>query len=313
MFGWFKRRRRQKLLETPFPAEWNAILDQNLAHWKFLEATEQQQLRELTQIFIAEKDWEGAGGLELDDEIRVTIAACACMLLLGIEHDDYRNVATIIVYRSTVVTPESRSSRGGLHTAGPGVPVLGQAMLKGPVLLVWDAVRHGARHPQRGHNVVYHEFAHSSASWNPPSARGRARIVHRKEGRRRAPSMGARRRRDAAMHDRSRPKPGGFQDALALNMLDGWVDGAPPMDEQEQHTRYVEVCTREYEALKGDAERGKRTFLDAYGATNPGEFFAVITEIFFDEPVELKRKHAALYDVLREFYRQDPAERVARR
>lgn len=258
MFGWFKRRRRKKLLESPFPAEWNAILERNLAHWKFLGADEQQQLRELTQVFIAEKDWEGAGGLELDDEIRVTIAACACMLLLGIEHDYYRNVATIIVYRSTVVTPESRSSRGGLHTTGPGVPVLGQAMLKGPVLLVWDAVRHGARHPQRGHNVVYHEFAHK------------------------------------------------------LDMLDGWVDGAPPMETQAEHTRYVEVCTREYEALKSEAERGKRTFLDAYGATNPGEFFAVITEIFFDEPVELKRKHAALYDVLREFYRQDPAERVTR-
>jgi len=259
MFNWLKRRRRRKLLEVPFPEAWVAVIDRNLAHWKFLDADERQRLCDLVQVFIEEKDWQGAGGLELDDEIRVTIAACACMLLLGIEHQYYRNVKTIIVYRSTVVTPESRSSHGGLQTTGPGVPIHGQAMLKGPVLLVWDAVRHGARHPQRGHNVVYHEFAHK------------------------------------------------------LDMLDGWVDGAPPFATNEQHARWVEVCTREYDELRDRAERGKRSFLDAYGATNPGEFFAVITEIFFDEPIELRRKHAALYDVLAEFYRQDPAGRVTRR
>jgi len=258
MFGWFQKRRHRKILETPFPSEWNAILEQNVAHWKFLDDDERRQLRDLIQVFVAEKDWEGAGSLELDDEICVTVAACACILLLGIEHQYYRNVQTIIIYRSTVVTPDSRSSHGGLQTTGPGVPIHGQAMLKGPVLLVWDAVRHGARHPERGHNVVYHEFAHK------------------------------------------------------LDMLDSWVDGAPPFATQDQHTRWVEVCTREYDALRDSAERGKRTFLDSYGATNPGEFFAVVTEIFFDEPVELKRKHPALYDVLDEFYRQDPAGRVAR-
>lgn len=256
MFDWLRNRRRKKLLATPFSDEWTAILERNVAHWKYLDARERGSLRDLIRIFIAEKDWEGAGGLQLDDEIRVTIAACACILVLGLEQQDFRNVRTIIVYRSTVVTPESKSSQGGLHLTGPGVPILGQAMFRGPVLLVWDAVRRGARHPERGHNVVYHEFAHK------------------------------------------------------LDMQDGWVDGAPPFATQEQHTRWVEVCTREYEALRDSAARGERTFLDSYGATNPGEFFAVITELFFDEPVELKRKHAALYGVLEEFYRQDPARRV---
>jgi Mlc titration factor MtfA (ptsG expression regulator) len=259
IFDWLENRRRRKILEDPFPAAWNGILEQNVAHWKFLGDDEQQQLRDLVQVFVEEKDWEGAGGLELDDEIRVTIAACACILLLGLEHLLFRNVKTIIVYRSTVVTPDSHTSQGGLHLSGPGVPIHGQAMLRGPVLLVWDAVRHGARHPQRGHNVVYHEFAHK------------------------------------------------------LDMLDGWVDGAPPFATQEQHTRWVDVCTREYEALRERVERGKRGFIDDYGATNPGEFFAVITEFFFDEPVELKRRHPDLYAVLMESYRQDTAARVQRR
>ena len=258
MFGWLQERRRRKILEAPYPEAWTAILEQYVAHWSYLDDEDRQQLRELIQVFVAEKDWQSAGGLELDDEVRVTIAACACLLVLNLDHLLFRNVQTIIVYPSTVVTPDSFSSSTGVGLHGPGVPILGQAMFRGPVLLVWDAVRHGARHPERGHNVVYHEFAHK------------------------------------------------------LDMLDGWVDGAPPFATREQHARWVEVCTREYDALGDSAERGKHTFLDSYGAMNPGEFFAVITEIFFDEPVEMKRKHAALYDVLAEFYRQDPAGRVKR-
>lgn len=257
MLRWFKQRRRAKLRARPFPPEWAAVLERNVAHWTMLSNDERAHLAGLVQVFVAEKDWEGRGGLALDDEIRVTIAGCACLLLLGLEHDYYRNVKTIAVFRSTVTTDASFRGESGVGLHGPGVPILGQAMLRGPILLVWDAVKKGARHPERGHNVVYHEFAHK------------------------------------------------------LDMLDGWIDGAPPMATREQHARWVEVCTREYDALRRRAEDGKRSFLDAYGATNPGEFFAVITEVFFDEPVELKRKHAALYGVLAEFYRQDPAARTA--
>ena len=73
-----------------------------------LEDAERAYLRALIQVFIAEKNWEGCGGLELTDEIRVTISAQACLLLLGLPHEYYRNVESIIVYPSTVVPPERK-------------------------------------------------------------------------------------------------------------------------------------------------------------------------------------------------------------
>jgi hypothetical protein len=70
--------------------------------------------------------------------------------------------------------------------------------------------------------------------------------------------------------------------------------------------------TREYDELRHRASKGQHTFLDAYGGTNPGEFFAVITEYFFDKPLQMKRHHPELYSLLHGFYRQDPAVREAR-
>jgi Mlc titration factor MtfA (ptsG expression regulator) len=259
MFGWLQAHHRRQLLEHPFPESWTAILERNVAHWKFLDDAERVRLRSLVQVFVAEKQWEGWGGLEITDEIRVTIAGLACLLLLGLDYMLYSNVKTICVYSSTVIAPGQRSEvSSGITMQGPGVPIYGQSILGGPVVLVWDAVLRGAVHPERGHNVVYHEFAHK------------------------------------------------------LDMLDGCVDGTPPLAEHGQYKRWVEVCTREYDLLRRRASKGKGTFLDAYGGTNPGEFFAVITEYFFDKPLQMKRHHPDLYSLLQEFYRQDPAARQAR-
>jgi Mlc titration factor MtfA (ptsG expression regulator) len=119
-------------------------------------------MRDFVAIFIAEKSWEGCGGLEIDDEIRVTIAAQAGLLVLGREHRFFYNVRSVLVYPSTIVTPERGLGSFQVPDApvASGVPILGEAQLRGPVILVWDAVRHGARHPEQGHDVVYHEFAH---------------------------------------------------------------------------------------------------------------------------------------------------------
>ena len=127
-----------------------------------LDAVERAELRAMMQVFLEEKHWEGCGGLDLTDEIRVTIAAQACLLQLGLPHDYYRNVESILIYPSTVVPPEHHPGvfervDGPLAASDP---LIGQAFAQGPVILVWDAVLHGARHPEQGHNVVYHEFAH---------------------------------------------------------------------------------------------------------------------------------------------------------
>jgi Mlc titration factor MtfA (ptsG expression regulator) len=162
VFPWFSDRRRKKLAEAPFPPAWEEIVRRNVIHYCMLDAAERTRLQGLIQVFSAEKHWEGCGGLELTDEIRVTIAAQACLLLLGLPHDFYRNVLSILVYPSTVIPPQRKL--GHFETALAPLeiahPIIGQAFRQGPVILIWDAVLSGSRHPEQGHNVVYHEFAH---------------------------------------------------------------------------------------------------------------------------------------------------------
>ena len=108
MFGWFTNYKRRKLIKAPFPSEWEDIVRRNMTPYCMLDDAERKRLRELIQIFIAEKSWEGCGGLELTDEIRVTISAQACLLILNLPHNFYENVETIIVYPSEVVLPERK-------------------------------------------------------------------------------------------------------------------------------------------------------------------------------------------------------------
>jgi Mlc titration factor MtfA (ptsG expression regulator) len=98
--------------------------------------------------------------------------------------------------------------------------------------------------------------------------------------------------------------------AHQLDMLDGVVDGTPPLGDPARARRWVEVCTRVYEQV---VEGRGGSALDPYAGVNPGEFFAVATETFFDAPHDLAAEHPDLYDVLRDFYRQDPATRLPAR
>jgi Mlc titration factor MtfA (ptsG expression regulator) len=91
-----------------------------------------------------------------------------------------------------------------------------------------------------------------------------------------------------------------------LDMLDGMIDGTPPLHDDAELRRWVEVCTAEYRALQEGRGDG---LLSDYGATNPGEFFAVAGEVFFDQPVEMAERKPDLYGVLRDYFSQDPAAR----
>jgi len=100
--------------------------------------------------------------------------------------------------------------------------------------------------------------------------------------------------------------------AHKLDMLDGAADGTPPLRDRDEYRDGIMTCAREYLRLKHDAEKGKKSILNAYGAISEAEFFAVATEQFFDQP-RLMNEHAPeLYRVLQEYYRQDPSERVSR-
>jgi Mlc titration factor MtfA (ptsG expression regulator) len=161
MFKWLTERRRKHLLETPFPAAWLEILETNVAIYKQLAADQQQHLRDLVQVFIAEKHWEGCGGLELDDEIRVTIAGTGCQMLLGRDHDLFARVATILVYPSTVIIPPQPIGVF-MFPRGPvgETAVVGQATQIGTVILSWDNALRGAINAEDGRNTVIHELAH---------------------------------------------------------------------------------------------------------------------------------------------------------
>jgi len=254
-----RARRRRRAAAGEFPQAWRDVLQRRWPIWSQLDDDERARLETLVAVFVADKRWEGARGFELTDEVRVLVAAQACLLILELDdgtHDVYRGVGTIIVHPSTMVMPGVRS------TDVPGVVAEGQHALdgeahhhRGPVLVSWRAVRSDAHHPSRGHNVVLHEFAHK------------------------------------------------------LDMLDGTVDGTPPGLDDDARRRWIRVCRREFRAVRAGTAG---PLLRGYAATDPGEFFAVATEVFFSRPVELRADKPELYEVLAGFYRQDPAARAER-
>jgi hypothetical protein len=157
----FARARRQQkrrgLLSTPFPTAWSAILNNNLPPYQKLSPLLRQQLHDSIRIFIAKKSFEGLGGLVLTDEIKVTIAAQACMLLLNQNCGCYPKLYSILVYPSTYVAGTHQSI--DLHPTDPSVR-LGESWHHGAVVLAWDSVKKGALNFRDGHNVAMHEFAH---------------------------------------------------------------------------------------------------------------------------------------------------------
>jgi len=99
--------------------------------------------------------------------------------------------------------------------------------------------------------------------------------------------------------------------AHQLDMQNGSsVDGTPPLATRQQFDRWQEVMTAEFHRLERDCRRDRQTLLDCYGTEDLAEFFAVSTECFFEQPIEMLRQHPQLYDLLRDFYRQDPAQRL---
>ncbi len=151
-----RQHKRRVLLSTPFPPEWSVIITDNLPPYQKMSPELQQQLHVNIQIFIAEKSFEGCGGLILTDEIKVTIAAQACMLLLNRTGDCYPKLYSILVYPSTYVAGTRSLS---LPPTNFSVR-LGESWNHGAVVLAWDSVKNGAVNFRDGHNVTMHEFAH---------------------------------------------------------------------------------------------------------------------------------------------------------
>jgi hypothetical protein len=252
MFTWWRNRRRQRILSRPFPAEWEAWLPSHCRHYGRLTADQQQRLRRDVQLLVAEKSWEGCGGLTVTDEMRVTISAHAALLGLGFDALPFDRLMSVLIYPDTFVSPQRRRTPwGGVEETDE--PRLGEAWYQGPVLLSWREVKEQCVENDSGRNVVIHEFAH------------------------------------------------------LLDMQNYDVDGMPALDGPADVQRWTETMQRAFGRLNRQARLGRKTVLDYYGTTSEPEFFAVASEAFFERGPQLRTEFPELYDLLRTFYRQDPA------
>lgn len=256
--SWFRRRRRNKVRARPFPAEWSTIIERNVPYVGLLPEPDRIELQDHIQVFLDEKRFEGCGGAVITDEVRVTIAAQACILLLHRDTDYYPLLRTIVVYPTAYKAITTRRRDGIVYEEGPRVR-LGESWYRGAVILSWEDVKWGAACIDDGDNVVLHEFAHQ-------------------------------------LDDEAGPG-----------------DGAPALSKRSMYVAWARVLGREYADLSDQIAKHAHTDIDPYGAESPAEFFAVVTEAFFERPVQLSRRHPKLYEQLQLFYQQDPAKLQARR
>ena len=152
------RIKRRHLLDMPFPDEWVKIIRKNVPLYNRIPETLKKQLHGLINIFLAEKNFEGCGGLEITDEIKVTIATQACILLLNRKTSYFRKLHTILVYPHTYIA-KTISSNDRIIIEGHDAR-LGESWQNGPVVLAWDSVTGGTSNIHDARNVVIHEFAH---------------------------------------------------------------------------------------------------------------------------------------------------------
>ncbi len=144
---------------APFPRAWVEILEQRLPPYRHLPPHLQTQLQQLVKMFVYEKTFIGCAGLEITDEIRVTIAAGACLLLLNRTTNEYHGLRWIYVYPSAFVAHQKMQDDAGVVSEGR-VDLLGESWDNGKVILSWDDVEHGVSDFTDARNVVLHEFAH---------------------------------------------------------------------------------------------------------------------------------------------------------
>ena len=120
MFSWFRKRRRRKILAKPWPEPWNLHLQRNVRLTWEMDDAEMAALQHRVKIFVAEKHWEGCEGLELTEEMQVTIAAQACLMLLGVDDYYFDNVKTVLIYPKAFrrMTGDGMNEGQSQHRAG---------------------------------------------------------------------------------------------------------------------------------------------------------------------------------------------------
>jgi Mlc titration factor MtfA (ptsG expression regulator) len=237
----------------------------------------------MARVFASEKNFEAArapdgSAFAVAEHMKLVVGVQACWLLVGMHLDPFRdaifpNVSTIIVYPGAYWSTQPVQGPGGVVTEGRAN--LGEAhdgtgiAARGPVLLSWPDALEGGR---------------NSDSILSPQATGDGQLVVNAHDLRR---LG----HNLVLHE--------F--AHKLDMLDGVVDGTPPIPiecAEGKAALWSDVMNAAFSQLRSDAARGSPTILDTYGAQNPGEFFAVSVEMFFMQPRVLAWRHPELFEAL---------------
>ena len=251
----WRRWQRERLLRNPFPAAWRKMLRARVPLVGRLPAALQLQLKQRMQVFIAEKPFIGCAGLNVTEEMRVVVAAQACLLTLNRSMDLFANVRQILMYPGAFVVNRSATDGAGVLSEQRQA-LSGESWSQGQVILSWQDTLEGAADPRDGRNVVIHEFAHQ------------------------------------------------------LDQENGAPQGAPPPqagDMGYDARRWKQVFQAAFADLQAQVRERHDGLLNHYGAQDPAEFFAVVSEVFFEQPLELQLQYPALYGELRGYYQLDPA------
>lgn len=248
---WCEHRRR-RLRGAPFPQVWRRLLQRRVPYLRRLPPDLRLQLNGHIQVFLAEKDFIGCRGLVITDEVRLVIAAQACLLLLNKPQPAYfPRMRQVLVYPGAFRVDRRHTDEAGVVTEEQQV-LSGESWSQGQVILSWHDVLEGAAVPDDGYNVVVHEFAHQ------------------------------------------------------LDQENGEANGTPPLRRRADYARWSRVMQHAFSILQKQVDRGEDTLLGDYAATDPAEFFAVASEVFFALPERLQEAHADLYRELAHYYRVDP-------
>jgi Mlc titration factor MtfA (ptsG expression regulator) len=171
--------RRLRVQKNSFPARWRRLLRRRVPLVRRLPVPLQLQLKKHMQVFIAEKSFIGCAGLKVTEEMRVVIAAQACLLLLNRSTDYFHNVRQILLYPGAFAVNRATTDGFGVLQENR-LALAGESWSQGQIILSWQDALQGAADPADGRNVVIHEFAHQLDQENgaprgaPPPAVGDA-------------------------------------------------------------------------------------------------------------------------------------------
>ena len=211
------------------------------------------RLRRMSTLFLANKEFSGANGMQVSDEVAVAVAMQACLPILNLGLACYGGFKGIVMHADEVVAQRVEIDDDGVvHEYAE--PLSGEAMQGGPVMLSWRDVADAGETAAWGYNVVIHEFAH----------------------------------------------------VLDMSCQGSHAQLATP-ELRLLHQQWLRGLKQEFQIFVDAVGREAHTVLDPYGAQSLQEFFAVASEAFFVQPLELQHTQNGLYQLMRDCYLQDPA------